>query len=96
MDTPSTPQEAMHAMQKQTLEAIKNGQTATLEAVRAWNENTAKFTPAMPTPELPDEVKASMSSPEEIIDSVYDFAGQLLELNKSFVHQMLDVTAPKK
>lgn len=95
MDTPSTPQEAMQAMQQQALDAIKNSQAATLEAVRAWNESAAKFAPAMPTPDLPDEVKATMGSPEEMIDSAYDFAGQLLELNKAFMHQMLDVSAPK-
>lgn len=95
MDTHSTPQEAMQAMQQQTLDAIKNSQAATLEAVRAWNESAAKFAPPMPTPELPDEVKASMGSPVEMIDSAYHFASQLLEMNKEFMYQMLDASAPK-
>lgn len=89
-------QEAVAAMQAQALEAVKKGQAATLDAIRQWHEGMAKFAPAMPAaPELPDEVKAGIGKPDEIIDSVYDFASQLLELNKQFAHQLLEASAPK-
>ncbi len=89
-------QEAVEAMQAQALESVKKGQAATLDAIRQWHEGMAKFAPSMPaTPALPDEVKASIGKPEEIVDSVYDFASQLLELNKKFAHQLLEASAPK-
>ncbi len=89
-------QDAVEAMQVQALEAVKKGQAATLDAIRQWHEGMAKFAPAMPAaPKLPEEVKANIGKPDEIIDSVYDFASQLLELNKQFAHQLLEASAPK-
>lgn len=94
---PQSPTFVIAAMQSEALEAIKNGQAATLEAVKQWNDNLAKITPNLPsTPELPTELKANLGSPSEIIDSVYDFAGQLLELNKQFVHQLLEASTLEK
>ncbi len=99
MSAPTTPQEAVAAMQAQALDAIKNGQAATLEALKKWNEQVAQFSasvPQMPAPEVPAEVKKAFGEPEDMVDSVYDFAAKVLELNKQFVHQLLEVSAPKK
>ncbi len=99
MSNPSTPAEAIAAMQSQALDAIKNGQAATLEAMKKWNEQTAQLTaglPSVPTPEVPAEVKAAFGEPNEMVDSVYDFAAQVLELNKQFVHQLLEISTPAK
>ncbi|MDN5804481.1 MAG: hypothetical protein L0H26_07855, partial [Microlunatus sp.] len=83
MQNAQNPHEAMAAMQSQALDAIRTGQAATLEAVKNWNEAVAKMTPATPaTPELPTELKDAMGDPSMIVDSVYDFAARLLELNK--------------
>lgn len=99
MSTPTTPQEAVTAMQTQALDAIKNGQAATLEAMKKWNEQVAQFSanmPQMPTPEVPEDVKKAFGEPGDMVDAAYDFAAKVLELNKQFVHQMLEVTTPKK
>ena len=40
--------------------------------------------------------REKLGEPEQIVDSVYDFASQLLELNKQFVHQLLEASTPKK
>lgn len=89
----SNPQDTMTAMQEQALEAIKSGQAATLEAVRNWSEAVAKMTPAAAAaPAMPAEFKSAFGDPAEIIDSVYDFAGKLLELNKKFVHDLLEAS----
>lgn len=90
-----TPQEAMAAMQAQALDAIKTGQAATLEAVRSWTETVGKL-PTPPGPEVPAEFKVDVGDPGMIVDSVYDFAGQLLELNKQFVHQLLEASQRDK
>ena len=95
--------EAIAAMQAQALDAIRTGQTATLEAVKNWNEAVAKFaptpgstfTPVPGAPDIPAPLKDAMGDPSAIVDLVYDFARQLLELNKQFVHQLLEVSRPK-
>lgn len=89
-----TPQEALASMQTQALEAIKTGQAATLDAVQAWRDGVAKVAPQSVVPEVPSEVKQALGDPTEIVDSVYDFASQLLELNKEFVHKLLNATKP--
>ncbi|WP_370894864.1 hypothetical protein [Janibacter sp. GXQ6167] len=92
-----TPQEALQAMQAQALDAIKSGQAAALDAVKKWNADMAQFRAAMPpAPEMPEEVRQSMGDPEQMVDSAYDFAAKLLELNKQFVHQLLEASTPKQ
>lgn len=91
-----SPQEALAAMQSQALEAIKSGQAATLEALQAWREGVAKMVPQAPAvPEVPAELKQAMGDPAEIVDSVYDFASKLLEMNKEFVHKLLAASKPE-
>lgn len=87
-----TSQDMLTSMQTQALEAIRTGQAATLEAVKNWSETVAKMTPAAPAAQVPAEFKAAFGEPSEIIDSVYDFASQLLELNKKFVHDLLEAS----
>ena len=52
----------------------------------------------VPTPqsvrEVPPFVAAAVGDPSAIVDSVYDFASQLLTLNKQFVHQLLEAAEP--
>lgn len=91
-----TPQEALTVMQNQALEAIKSGQAATLEAMQAWRDGVTKLSPQTPAmTEVPAEFKQAMGDPAEIVDSVYDFAGQLLDLNKEFVHKLLAASKPE-
>ena len=96
-NVPGNPQDAVQAMQAQALEAIRNGQAATLDAIKRWNEGMAQFSAGMPAaPEVPAEMRNAFGEPEQIVDSVYDFASQLLELNKQFVHQLLEASTPKQ
>ncbi len=90
----SNPQDAIAALQAQALEAIKTGQAATVDAVTAWRDNVAKLTPNTPPVELPAEFKQAVGDPAQIVDSVYDFAAQLLDLNKDFVHKLLAASRP--
>lgn len=90
------PQEALAVMQNQALEAIRTGQAATLEAVQAWRDSVTRMSPQAPAmAEVPAEFKQTVGDPAEIVDSVYDFAGQLLDLNKEFVHKLLAASKPE-
>lgn len=83
-------QDAVKAMQDQTLEAIKQGQAATLEAVKQWNDTVSKMAPSTPAaPEVPAELRDAMGNPQQIVDNVYGFASELLELNRKFVQDLL-------
>ncbi len=90
--------DAIASMQEQALEAIKSGQSVTLEAVKNWSDAVAKVVPdsAPSAPSMPSELKSAIGDPKEIIDSVYDFATKLLELNKKFVHDLLEASTPEK
>ena len=84
-------QESVTAMQAQALEAIKSGQSAAIEAVQAWSSAVANLAPNVPAVEIPG-VKDTLGDPAAIVDSVYDFAAQLIDLNKQFVHSLLQVS----
>lgn len=87
-------QDAMKAMQDQTLEAIKQGQAATLDAVKQWNATVSQFAPQNPAAEVPAELKDAMGNPQQILDNVFGFASQLLELNRKFAQDLLASSAP--
>ncbi len=86
-------QEALSAMQDQALEAIKSGQSTALDAVKNWTDTVAKT--GVSAPSMPDKVTSAVGDPKEIIDSVYDFAGKLIELNKQFVQDLLEASEDK-
>lgn len=83
-------QDLITAAQTQALEAIRSGQQAAVEAVQAWSQAVAKFTPEVPVAAQVPGVKETIGDPAVIVDSVYDFAAQLMDLNKQFVHSLLE------
>jgi hypothetical protein len=90
-----TAQDAITDMQAQALDAIKTGQEAAAEAVQAWSNAVAKVAPTpQSVRDQPLFVAATVGDTTAIVDSVYDFAGQLLTLNKQFVHRLLEAVEP--
>ncbi|MDN5795828.1 MAG: hypothetical protein L0H79_08770 [Intrasporangium sp.] len=86
-----TAQDLITSAQAQALEAIRSGQAAAVEAVQAWGQAVAKFTPQLPTAaRVPAGAEKVVGDPAAIVDSVYDFAAQLMDLNKQFVHSLLE------
>ncbi|WP_347349962.1 hypothetical protein [Intrasporangium sp.] len=86
-------QDLITSAQAQALETIRTGQAAAVEAVQAWSQAVAKFTPQVPTLAQVPGAKQVMGDPTAIVDSVYDFAAQLMDLNKQFVHSLLQAGA---
>jgi hypothetical protein len=86
----STTTEYAQAAQEQTLKAIRETQHAVVEAVRTWADTVEKIVPASPalpsTEELP--------SPQEIIQTSFGFAEELLKAQREFAENVLAAAAP--
>jgi predicted Fe-Mo cluster-binding NifX family protein len=85
----TTGPEAGQALQAQTLDVIRKSQETVAQAVEQWANAAAKATTdvGVPMTQVP-----STGDPAAVLDSVFDFAGQLLELNKAFAHRLLSAT----
>ena len=91
----ATAQDTITDLQAQALDAIKTGQAAVAEAVQAWSNAVAKVAPRPQSiRDLAPLVADTVGDPAAIVDSVYDFAAQLLTLNKQFVHRLLEAAEP--
>jgi hypothetical protein len=86
----STTTEYTRAAQEKTLEAIRQSQDAIVESVRSWAEAAGKATPNLP--EVP--YAKELPSAEEIIESSFDFASQLLDAQREFTKNLVAATAP--
>jgi hypothetical protein len=90
-----TTQDVITDLQAQTLGAIKASQDAATESAQIW---TNAFTKATLTPQttngLPSLFVDAVGDPRAIVDSFYDFAGQLLTLNKEFAHKWQEAVEP--
>lgn len=86
----STPTNFVQNAQEQTLKSIRQTQQAVVEAVRTWAvavEKTVPETPALPfNEELP--------TPQEIVKTSFEFAEQLLQVQREFAESLVSATAP--
>ena len=92
----ATAKDTITDLQAKALDAIKAGQDAAAEAVQAWSNAMAKVAPTPQSIRLAPFVAGNVGDPTAIVDSVYDFAAQLLTLNKQFVHRLLEAAEPAK
>jgi len=76
--------------QDQILEAVRQSQAAVVDGLRSWTETVQQLVPARTSWSLADQ----LPTPAEAVDSVYDFAAQLLKLQREFAHSLIGVTAP--
>ena len=80
------------AAQDKTLEAIKQGQSVIVEAVAAWAKATEKALPALPAfPALP---ALDFPKPEELLQTSFDFYGEVLATQRKFATDLLAAAAP--
>ena len=86
----STVTELTEAAQEQTLSAIRQSQQYVVDAVRTWAEAMEKAVPAVPPLPLSDE----LPTPQQIVQSSFTFAEQLLKVQREFAEQVLQAAAP--
>ena len=80
------------AAQDKTLEAIKQGQSVIVEAVAAWAKATEKAIPALPV--LPVLPALDFPKPEELLQTSFDFYGEVLATQRKFATDLLAAAAP--
>jgi hypothetical protein len=71
----------MTSIQDQYTDLIKQSQEASQAAIETWNRTIQQAFGQLPTP--------SFGSPEQVIDQVYDFAGQVLNAQREFAKQVI-------
>lgn len=93
-------QEINQKVQEQTLDIVKKTQDATVDAVTSLTETANKMTMQLPdfanNYEIPGMVEFTKQFPSaaEIIDSNFDFVGQLLANQREFAHRIIAATTP--
>src|SRR6266702_5579299 len=93
-------------LQDEVLAAARKSQENVVRAIRNWLETVRSVTPNFPSvyapladrlPKLPSvnvPFADKLPKPQDVVASGYEFAGQLLALQRKFAEDLLDATAP--
>src|SRR5579859_915367 len=93
-------------LQDEVLAAARKSQENVVRAIRNWLETVRSVTPNFPSvyapladrlPKLPSvnvPFADKLPKPEDVVASGYEFAEQLLALQRKFAEDLLDATAP--
>jgi len=79
-------------LQGQILDTIRKSQEAVTDAIRTWAEAVQAITPSLPVPQPPFADK--LPKPGELVANAYDFAEQLLAVQRKVAEDVLQATAP--
>jgi hypothetical protein len=85
----STSESSSTSAQEQYLDAVREGQEAWANAVRAWSDSVQRMwgdASSTTTREAP--------TAEQVIDNVFGFAEQLLAAQRDFAKRLVQATAP--
>jgi hypothetical protein len=88
--TATTKNEQMQSAQDQALKTIRETQQAVVEAVRTWADAVEKTVPAVPAVPFAEEIP----SPQEIVQTSFEFAEQLLKAQREFAENVLAAASP--
>ncbi|MDP8969164.1 MAG: hypothetical protein M3N52_01370 [Actinomycetota bacterium] len=82
--------ENVNEAQNQFLGTVRQSQEAVVKAVQAWSESVSRLVPDVSSLPLGDQYL----NPAQAVDTVYDFAQQLLATQRDFAQRVLATTAP--
>ncbi len=88
MPAPST--EYVIAAQERTLSALRQSQSAVVNAVDGWAKAVESAAPDLPA--IP--VLKSAPTPKELIKTSFDFYGKVLAANREFAENLAAAAAP--
>ena len=77
-------------LQTQVLDGIRKSQEAVIDGMRTWAETIQQLVPGTGQSALPRTDQ--LPSPAEVVDSVFDFAAQLLNAQRELAHSVLGAT----
>src|SRR5215218_4343199 len=74
----------------QVLDNIRKSQEAVIDGMRAWTETIQQLVPS--TAQAAGPRTDQLPTPTEVVDSVFDFAAQLLNAQRELAHSVLGAT----
>jgi hypothetical protein len=82
---------ATQELQESFLSAIRKSQDITLQAIKVWVDTADYFAPKVSYAHLP--FARLLPSPDDVVASSFDFAGQMLASQRGFTDDVLKVTS---
>jgi hypothetical protein len=83
-------QDPTQELQAQVLDGIRKSQEAVIDGMRTWAETIQQLVPG--TAQAASPRTDQLPTPTEIVDSVFDFAAQLLNAQRELAHGVLGAT----
>jgi hypothetical protein len=85
-----TEKDPTQELQTQVLDGIRKSQEAVIDGMRTWAETIQQLVPGTTQAAMPRTDQ--LPSPAEVVDSVFDFAAQLLDAQRQLAHSVLSAT----
>ena len=85
------PKDTTQEIQAQVLDGIRKSQEAVIDGMRSWAETVQQLVPGSAA-QAAGSGGGQLPSPAEVVDSVFDFAAQLLNAQRELAHSVLGAT----
>jgi len=85
----SSSESSSTSAQEQYLDAVREGQEAWVNAVRAWSDSVQRM-----WGDAASTTTRGAPTAEQVIDNVFGFAEQLLAAQRDFAKRLVQATAP--
>jgi hypothetical protein len=86
----ATEKDPTQEIQAQVLDGIRKSQEAVIDGLRTWAETMQQLVPGTAQAAMPRTDQLPTAT--EVVDSVFDFAAQLLNAQRELTHSMLGAT----
>jgi hypothetical protein len=85
-----TEKDPTQELQAQVLDGMRKSQEAIIDGMRTWAETIQQLVPG--TAQAASPRTDQLPTPAEVVDSVFDFAAQLLNAQRELAHSVLGAT----
>jgi hypothetical protein len=85
-----TEKDPTQELQTQVLDSFRKSQEAVIDGMRTWAETIQQLVPSTAQAAMPRTDQ--LPTPAEVVDSVFDFAAQLLNAQRELAHSVLGAT----
>ena len=79
-------------LQGEILKTVRKSQDAVVDTIQMWADAVQSIKPQLPEVGIPFADK--LPKPSELVSGAYDFAEQLLAMQRKFAEDVLHATAP--